>query len=69
MLATGNNSYPNQVCVIIKGKGLEQPNLVKAVDICYNSFLQFGHLLPMTVPFLMGIYQKVLVSIEEKAKG
>ena len=43
VLANGNCSYPNQICVIIEGKGLEEPSLVKAVDICFNSFLHFDH--------------------------
>ena len=69
VLAIGNRSNPTQVFVIIEGKGLEQPNLVKAVDVCFKIFYILDINYPWQCFSSWEFIRKVLFTIEDNVKG
>lgn len=38
VLIIGDRDDPHQVFVVAEGQALEQPNLLKAVDVCFKLF-------------------------------
>ncbi|CAB4005636.1 Hypothetical predicted protein [Paramuricea clavata] len=69
ILAIDARESPNQVFVAVDRQGLEQPSLVKAVDVCFELF----YILDVHYPWQCGVtwefIQKVLFGIEDKLKG
>ncbi|CAB4012109.1 Hypothetical predicted protein, partial [Paramuricea clavata] len=69
VLAIGNRYNPTQVFVIIEGQGLEQPNLTKAIDVCFKVFYILDINYPWQCSSSWEFIQKVLYGIEDKVKG
>lgn len=69
ILVIGARENPHQVFEIIDGQGLEQPNLLKAVDVCFKLFyiLDIHH--PWQCYITWEFVQKVLYGIEDNKKG
>jgi hypothetical protein len=69
ILAIGARESPNQVFVVVDGQGLEQPSLVKAVDVCFKLFYILDVHYPWQCAVTWEFIQKVLYGIEDKLKG
>ncbi|CAB4005822.1 Hypothetical predicted protein [Paramuricea clavata] len=69
ILAIDARESPNQVFVAVDRQGLEQPSLVKAVDVCFKLFYILDVHYPWQCAVTWEFIQKVLYGIEDKLKG
>ena len=72
VLAHGSVNIPHQVFVVSKGKALEKPNLLVAVDICFKLFqvvLCYRYRISLAMWHHWEFLQKVIFSLEDGCKN
>ena len=69
VLIVGSQEDHIQTFVVIDGVGLEQPSLLKAVDVCFKLFYILDIHYPWQCSTTWEFIQKVLFGIEDKHKG
>ena len=55
VLAHGSVNIPHQVFVVSKGKALEKPNLLMAVDTCFKLFYVYRYRISLAMWHHLGI--------------
>ena len=69
VLAHGSVNIPHQVFVVSKGKALEKPNLLMAVDTCFKLFYVTDIEYPWQCGITWEFLQKVIFSLEDRCKN
>ena len=68
VLAHGSVYNPHQVFVVSKGRALERPNLLTAIDTCFKVF----YIMDIEYPWQCGItwefFQKIIFGLEDRSK-
>jgi hypothetical protein len=68
VLAHGSVYNSHQVFVVSKGRALEKPNLLTAIDTCFKVF----YIMDIEYPWQCGItwefFQKIIFGLEDRSK-